>query len=76
MRKQQSLVKHIPTRFRTDAVVADQQQQQLESSVRVNPIPKRIREEVLEPIVVADDAEAIPLTRSKRNPSGNSVGVF
>ena len=72
MRKHESLVRYIPIRFRVDAGIEDPQQQQLEGSVRVKPIPKRKREEVIEePIIVDVNAEAIPLTRSKRVPSEN-----
>jgi len=76
MKTQPGLVRHIPTRFRTDAVVADQQQQQLQSSVRVNPKPKRAREEATEPFVLDSDAVAVPLTRSKRNTTEDSAGGF
>jgi len=72
MRNEPALKRHVPARFRTDAEVVDpevvhQQQQQLQSNVRVNPKSKRTREEATEPFVLDDNAEAIPLTRSKRN---------
>jgi len=66
MRKEPALRRHIPVRFRTDAVVVDQQQQQLESSVSVNSKPKRARNEIAAPIVLDDNAAPVPLTRAKR----------
>jgi len=76
MRKQPGLGRHIPSRFRTDAVVRNQQQQQLQSSVGVRPNPKRTREEMTEPVVLDSNAVAVPLTRAKRNTTEDSAGGF
>ena len=73
MRNEPALKRYIPARFRTDAEVADQQQQQLQSRAHVNPNLKRAREEA-PPVVVDDNAEPVPLTRAKRKATGEAGG--
>jgi len=73
MRNEPALKRYIPARFRTDAEVADQQQQQLQSRANVNPNLKRSREEAPH-VVVDDDAEPVPLTRAKRKATGEAGG--